>query len=159
MDELKFNFVVAAIGMTTGATALMSVAPAFADLPGRHPAFLHGLSDLRAARWMLEHRPGDAQISGHEDVAVQQIDATIQDLKAASIDDGKDLHDHPAVDLPPSHPGRLHRALELLRKVHKDVNREEDDPSVKELKHRSLEHIDAAARQTEAAITDVEHHS
>lgn len=156
---MKFSFAVTAIAVAIGGTALMSAAPAFADLPGKHPAYLHGLSDLRAARWMLEHRSGDAQISGHEDVAIQQIDATIRDLRAASIDDGKDLHDHPGVDLPPGHPGRLHRALELLRKVHEDVNREEDDPTVKELKHHSLEHIDAAVRQTEAAITDVEHHS
>ena len=25
-----------------------------ADLPGKHPYYLHALSDLRAARWMLE---------------------------------------------------------------------------------------------------------
>ena len=31
---------------------------AYADLPGRHPAYLHALTDLRTARWMVEHRPG-----------------------------------------------------------------------------------------------------
>lgn len=149
----------AAIGAVIGAAVLVPGAPALADLPGRHPAYLHGLSDLRAARWMLEHRPGDARVSGHEDVAIQQIDATIRDLRAASIDDGKDLHDHPGIDLPPDHPGRLHRALELLRGVHGDVAREEDDPTARDLRHRSLEHVDAAVRQTEAAIGDVEHRS
>ena len=37
---------------------------ASADMPGKHPFYLHALSDLRTARWMLEHRPGDAAVSG-----------------------------------------------------------------------------------------------
>ena len=44
-----------------------------ADLPGKHPAYLHALTDLRAARWMLEHRPGDAVVSTHEDIAIMEI--------------------------------------------------------------------------------------
>src|SRR3984885_8255625 len=116
-----------------GLLALVSLA-ANADLPGKHPYYLHALSDLRTARWMLEHRPGDAAVSGHEDVAIQQIDGAINDIKKASIDDGKDIHDHPKVDVPNDHPGRLHKAKELLEKVHSDVNREEDDPTAKGLK-------------------------
>jgi hypothetical protein len=133
-------------------------AAAWADLPGKHPFYLHALSDLRAARFMLEHRPGDAAVSGQEDVGIQQIDAAIGELKRASIDDGKDIHDHPGVDAPDDHPGRLHKAAELLRKVHSDVDREEDDPTAKGLKHRALDHIAAAEHATEKAIHDVEHH-
>src|SRR5580704_9289969 len=66
-----------------------------ADLPGKHPAYLHALSDLRAARWMLEHRPGDAAVSEHEDMAIMEIDKAIGEIKHAAIDDGKDIHDHP----------------------------------------------------------------
>jgi len=60
-----------------------------ADMPGKHPAYLHALSDLRTARWMLEHRPGDAAVSAREDVAVAEIDASINEIKHAAIDDGK----------------------------------------------------------------------
>jgi len=128
----------------------------WADFPGQHPAYLHALSDLRAARWLLEHRPGSPAVSGHEDIAIQNIDAAIGEIKRAAVDDGKDLRDHPAVDLPNEHGGRLHRAVELLRKVHSDVNREEDDPVVRGLKHRALEHVDIALSETEGAIRDVE---
>jgi hypothetical protein len=138
--------------------ALAGLGTANADLPGKHPFYLHALSDLRGARWMLEHRPGDTNVSSHEDLAVQQIDAAIGELKKAAIDDGKDIHDHPGVDVPADHPGRLHKAAELLRKVHGDVDREEDDPAARGLKHRAVEHIDQALHQTEAAISDVEHH-
>ena len=99
-----------------------------ADLPGKHPYYLHALSDLRAARWMLQHRPGDAAVSGNEDVAISEIDAAIREIKRAAIDDGKNVDDHPNVDVPADRPGHLHKALELLRKVHSDVAREEDDP-------------------------------
>jgi len=144
------------------ASALLVWGPlsiAHADLPGRHPLYLHALSDLRTARWMIEHLPGDAAVSGHEDVAIQEIDAAIGEVKAAAIDDGKDLHDHPSVDVAADHPGRLHKAIELLRKVHADVDREEDDPTVKGLKHRSLEHVERALHETERALHEVEHHA
>src|SRR5580698_5675205 len=126
-----------------------------ADLPGKHPFYLHALSDLRAARWMLEHRPGDAAVSGQEDVAITEIDAAIGEIKRAAIDDGKDLHDHPGVDGPKDRPGRLHKALDLLRKVHSDVAREEDDPMVKGLRDRAVGHIDGAIHATEVAVRDV----
>jgi hypothetical protein len=125
-----------------------------ADLPGKHPYYLHALTDLRAARWMLEHRPGDAAVSGQEDVGITEIDKAIGEIKRAAIDDGKDIHDHPGVDVPPDHPGRLHKALELLRKVHSDVDREEDDPMTKGLKGRATHHIDEAIHATERALKD-----
>jgi hypothetical protein len=128
-----------------------------ADLPGKHPAYLHALTDLRAARWMLEHRPGDAAVSAQEDVAISEIDAAIGEIKRAAIDDGKDIHDHPGVEGPNDRPGRLHKALELLRKVHGDVAREEDDPMTKGLRNRAVGHIDAAIHATEASIGDVRH--
>jgi hypothetical protein len=139
--------------------ALAFVLPmaANADLPGKHPAYLHALSDLRAARWMLEHRAGDAAVSAQEDVAITQIDAAINEIKKASIDDGKDIHDHPGVSDVAGRAGRLHKALELLHKTHDDVAREEDDPMVKGLRNRAVGHIDAAIEATRHAIGDVEH--
>jgi hypothetical protein len=128
-----------------------------ADLPGKHPAYLHALGDLRTARWMIEHRPGDAAVSEHEDMAIMEIDKAIGEIKHAAIDDGKDIHDHPPMDVAPDRPGRLHKALELLRKVHSDVAREEDDPATRGLRDRAVGHIDAAIHQTERTIFDVEH--
>ena len=125
-----------------------------ADLPGKHPAYLHALSDLRTARWMLEHRPGDVGVSAHEDVAIVEIDAAIGEIKHAAIDDGKDIHDHPQADVPGNHPGRLHKALELLHKVHSDVAREEDDPMTRGLRDRAVKHIDAAIHATDGALAD-----
>jgi hypothetical protein len=125
-----------------------------ADLPGRHPAYLHALSDLRTARWMLEHRPGSAAVSGNEDLAIGEIDAAIHEIKHAAIDDGKNLNDHPNVDVPGDHPGHLHKALELLRKVHSDVAREEDDPATRGLRDRAVGHIDGAIHATERALGD-----
>jgi hypothetical protein len=128
-----------------------------ADIPGKHPYYLHALSDLRAARWMLEHRAGDAAVSGQEDAAINEIDAAIGEIKKAAIDDGKDIRDHMGAADVQGQPGRLHKALDLLRKTHEDVAREEDDPMVKGLRNRAVGHIDAAIEATRHAIGDVEH--
>ena len=126
-----------------------------AEMPGKHPYYLHALADLRSARWMLEHRPGDAAVAGREDVAITEIDAAIGEIKKASIDDGKDLHDHVGVNEIPDRPGRLHKALELLHEAHEDVAREEDDPFTKGLRNRAVGHIDGAIHATDHAIHDV----
>lgn len=138
---------------------ILAAAPfaANADLPGKHPHYLHALTDLRTARWMLEHRPGDAAVAGQEDVAITEIDAAIGEMKKAAIYDGKDIHDHPKVDGPPDRPGRLHKALELLREARDDVSREEDDPVTRGLRDRSIGHVDNAIHATEHSIGDVNH--
>jgi hypothetical protein len=96
-------------------------------------------------------------VSAQEDVAVTEIDKAIGEIKKASIDDGKDIHDHPQVQGANDHPGRLHKAAELLHKVHGDVAREEDDPFTRGLRDRAIMHIDEAMHATEHAIHDVEH--
>ena len=124
---------------------------AFAQqLPGQHPYYLHALSDLRAARWFLYHQPGDARVYGGEDVGIREIDAAIGELKKAAIDDGKDINDHPNVDVK-EHGSRLLKAIETLKKAHADADREEDNPEAKGLKHRVLERIDKAEHAAESA--------
>jgi hypothetical protein len=122
----------------------------------KHPAYLHALSDLRTARWMLEHRPGDAAVSAHETEAISEIDRAIDELRRAAIDDGKNIHEHPVADVPTDNRGRLHKAAELLRKVRADTYREEDNPSARGLRDRALGHVDAALHATERAIHDIE---
>ena len=129
---------------------------ALADMPGMHPFYLHALTDLRSARWLIEHRPGDAAVSGDEDVAITRIDEAINEIKKAAIDDGKDIKDHPPVDATLDHKGRLHRAEELLKKVHSDIAREEDDPLTKGLRDRAVHHVDEALHATNKAIHDAE---
>ena len=120
------------------------------QLPGKHPGYLHALSDLRAARWFLYHQPGDAKVYADEDVGIAEIDAAIGEIKKASIDDGKDLNDHPAVDTK-EHGSRLLKSIETLKKARADINGEEDNPEVRELRHRAHEHIDRAIRAAEKA--------
>jgi|SRR5580658_1261169 hypothetical protein len=137
--------------LAAGAMLLVS-GWASADLPGQHPYYLHALSDLRSARWMLQHRAGGAGVSANEDVAVTEINKAIGAIKNAAIDDGKNIDDHVNVDVPNDNRGRLHKALELLNKVHSDVAREEDDPVTRQLRDRAVAHIDAARDATKGAL-------
>jgi hypothetical protein len=135
------------IFLAIAASALLAgcvVAPAPAPAPPRHPAYLHALSDLRAARWLIEHRSGDWQQGQDEVDAVRQIDAAIGDIKQASIDDGKNLADHPPVDERPDHRGRIHEALSYLRKARADVSTAESNGFANGLRDRAIGHIDGA---------------
>jgi len=116
----------------------------FADEPGRHPAYLHALTDLRHARAHLENLAATHHMDKEEEHAIDEIDKAIDEIKRAAIDDGKNLNDHPPIDAGMDRMGRFHRAQELLDKARNDIAREEDDSSVRGLRDRALHHIDEA---------------
>jgi hypothetical protein len=125
---------------------------------GKHPAYLHALSDLRAARAHLEHHDG-GELRHEEKEAIHAIDEAISEIKKASIDDGKDLNDHPPVDAGLDHTGRLHRAKQLLEKAHQDIAHEEDNSYAQGLQQRAFGHIDRAIHEVDECIRIVAAHS
>ena len=137
---------------------LLSLGAGSAATQGRHPAYLHALSDLRAARAHLEHHDG-GELRHEEKEAIHHIDDAINEIKKASIDDGKDLNDHPPVDARVDYPGRLHRAKELLERAHRDVSEEEDNRFAQGLQKRAFEHIDKAIHEVDEAIRIVANRS
>jgi hypothetical protein len=118
-----------------------------------HPNYLNALADLRTGRWLIEHRPGDAQQTEHEGLAVKRIDEALTLIKKASIDDGKDVNDHLTVDEKPDRAGRLQQATEFLKKAERDVNLEEDNAFANGLKDQSMKLIAEAIAQTKLAMT------
>ena len=100
-----------------------------ADTPGRHPMYLHALTDLRAARAHLERpagfQPGATQWD--ERVAIHEIDAAMNEIQRAAIWDGKPLSDHPPIDAQLDWRGRLRRSLELLHQAEGDISQAEDN--------------------------------
>src|ERR1700761_3827577 len=136
--------------------ALLLPMVAHAQMPGQHPAYLHALTDLRHARAPPE-KPAKPSVMWDEAGAIGQIDAAINEIKKAAIDDGKPLNDHPPIDAGLDHGGRLRRALELLRSARRDIEQRETDEFAHGLRRRAFEHIDNAIRLTEAAIS-AKHH-
>lgn len=137
---------------------LLALGAGNAAAQGKHPAYLHALTDLRAARAHLDRHDG-GELRHEEKEAIHQIDEAIGEIKKASIDDGKDLNDHPPVDAGLDHTGRLHRAKELLEKAHQDISREEDNTFAQGLQQRSFDHIDKAIHEVDDAIRFVSSHS
>ena len=125
-------------------------------LPAHHPAYLHALTDLRDARWNLEHRAGDAAVSTQEDVAIVEIERAMGEARTAAMEDGKNVYQHPPEDAHIDRRGRLHHAVELLRKARGDVAQGESNGQAVELRNRVIGHIDLAIQATDRAIRDVE---
>ena len=149
------------IAALVGATFVLAVTGCVVTPPPpppapHHPAYLHALTDLREARWNLEHRPGDAAVSTQEDVAIVETDRAINDARTAAMEDGKNVWQHPPEDAKIDRRGRLHHANELLRKARKDVAEGESNPQAVELRNRVIGHIDLAIQATDRAIHDVE---
>jgi hypothetical protein len=121
-------------------------------MPGKHPEYLHALSDLRTARGLLAHQDSDKdkQVYADQDVAIKEIEAAIGEIKKAAIDDGKNINDYQHIDVT-EHGSRLLKAMELLKTARGDVNREEDNPETHGLKARASEHIDKALEAADRA--------
>ena len=141
--------------LASGVVLMVAGSAARADLPGRHPAYVHALSNLRAAIWMLEHSPGNPAVSAHEDAAIHRIEAAFQEIKQAAVWDGKDLRGSVPPNIPPDYRGRLHQAIDLLREAHGDLAQEEDDPDSRGLQHRAIEHVDGALHEAEHAAHEL----
>jgi hypothetical protein len=136
------SLIAASLGLVSA--CVVAPPPRVIAAPVQHPAYLHSLSDLRAARWLIEHRPGDWAQTSDEVESVRQIDAAINDIKKAAIDDGKNLNDKPPTDAHFDNRGRIHEALRLLRQARADIAREEDNAYAGGLRNRAIGHIDAA---------------
>jgi hypothetical protein len=66
---------------------------------GPHPAYQHALIDLRAARrYLNEGMPASVPVKRDADAATKHIDAAVTEIKEASIDEDKSLHDSYRVD-------------------------------------------------------------
>jgi len=119
---------------------------------GDHPAYLHALADLRDARAYLEGRPATWKVKWDEKKAIANIDVAIKDLKEASIDDGKNLDAHVAIDAKLEWGGRLRHAKQLLDKAYSDIQQHEDDKFSKGLRNRALKHLQVASEFINSAI-------
>src|ERR1700735_651274 len=117
---------------------------------GKHPHYLHALSDLRDARAHLE-RPNGGELRQQEKEAIHQIDEAIGEIKRASIDDGKNIEEHAPVDAHIPWQGRLHKPPELIERAIGDCSKEEDDPATRGLQARILEHLHKAQHHVDEA--------
>jgi hypothetical protein len=144
--SLSTRRVVAAISLTL----LMPLA-SLADVPGRHPGYLHAMQDLRSARNHLNH-PDHTNVEADENRAIREIDACIGDLEKASWMDHKNRFEPVLPDAGMDFKGRLHKALELLQKAHSDMDKEEDDPAAVGFRDRANKHVDRAIGFTRRAI-------
>jgi hypothetical protein len=122
--------------------ALAAAAP-LAHAENKHPAYLHALADLREARAQLE-KPNRASGTWDEGTAIREIDAAIKEIRDASLDDGKNLDNHPPVDAKLDWGGRLKHAEELVAAAYADVHDHEDNAYARGLRDRALKHMSLA---------------
>jgi hypothetical protein len=137
----KFRWTILALGVIALTAPSITQAQ---QVPGPHPAYLHALSDLRAARHYLHDNWAWGPVKHDDEEAIREIDAAIGEIKRAAIDDGKGLNDPFTIDTSLSPHGRFRKANELLWKAHNDLSRAEDVPESRGLRDRAIMHVDHA---------------
>ena len=123
---------------------LLSGVSTTASAQPRHAAFLHALSDLKLMRAYLSKPTPDGRIDNDQAAALAEIDAAIQEINQASIDDGRNPNARVPADatLPPA--DRWRHAREAGDAAWHDLDREEDNDFANGLKHRAMGHIEKA---------------
>jgi hypothetical protein len=144
----KARWMVLAAGLMAVAAPMTMQAQ---EVPGPHPAYLHALSDLRAARHYLNDGWAWEPVRHDDNEAIRQIDAAINEIKQASIDDGKGLNDPFHIDTHLSPHDRFRKANELLWAAHNDLSKAEDVPQSRGLRDRAIGHVDKAHQIVDAA--------
>ncbi len=135
------------------AIALLAPVAGVADTPGRHPAYLHARSDLRAAQFLMRVRE-EPNVTRNLRVAADEVEAAIGEIDRAAILDRKDLDDHPRVDGALPRDGRFRRIVELLRSSRADLGREEDNGRARGWRDAAYRHIDGALEHMHRAAVD-----
>jgi hypothetical protein len=115
-----------------------------AQAQGRHPHYLRALSDLRLARAYLDRLTPSERLDDAQTQAVHELEKAIGEIKAASIDDGKDIRFHEPIDARILPRDRWTRAHEALDAAERDVEQEEDDNATRGLQTRIKAHISNA---------------
>jgi hypothetical protein len=137
----KLNLAILLAGVAIAAASAVAHAQ---QVPGPHPAYLHALSDLRAARHYLNDGWAFEPVREDDNAAIREIDAAINEIKRAAIDDGKGLNDPFPIDKHLGPHDRFRKANELLAAANHDLDHAEDVPSSRGLRDRAIGHIDRA---------------
>ncbi len=145
----KARLMVFAAGLI--AAAMVPMTAQAQAVPGPHPHYLHALSDLRAARHYLNDGWAWPAVKHEDNEAIREIDAAINEIKRASIDDGKGSNDPFSIDTHLSPHDRFRKANELLASAHADLAKAEDVPESRGLRDRAIGHVDAAHQVVDQA--------
>lgn len=138
------------LSLVIAATALVPAGTRAQDVPAR-PAYFHALEHLRVARAYLHDNWAYEPVRQQDNQAIAEIDAAIHDIKAATFDDGRNIDDHPPIDMHAGWHDRFAKAEDLLKTAHDDILRAESAPEGIERRNRALRHIDAAESIVEQA--------
>ncbi len=129
--------------LTGAAFSLLTLLLIMPATPANAQAYLHAISDLRSARAYLQMDTRPA-FHLHEQLALNEINKAIDEMKKAAERDGKDVWQTP----PPQSGGDpavpFHTAVKLLRDARADLDHAVDQPGNQGLQARSLKHIDQA---------------
>lgn len=135
------------------AFSFLAVTCAFADAPGRHPAYLRARTDLRTSQYLMRVRE-EPNVTRNLREADREVEAAVHEIDQAALIDRKDVDDHPRIDTSLDRRGRFEKIVALLRSARADLAREEDNGRARGWRDAAYRHIDAALEHMHRAARD-----
>jgi acyl-CoA reductase-like NAD-dependent aldehyde dehydrogenase len=86
--------------------------------------------------------------------AIEEIDRAIAEAKRAAIDDGKNIDDHPPVDVRIGWEGRFRKAMELLDHARGDLSFMETNMAAAPWRDAARANVERARGFVEKAMRD-----
>ena len=150
------------LALTLGACS--PVNPAFSqpypgysrEMPGTHPSYLHAVTELQTAQWLIVHRRGSAIVEGFETAALQNIAKAISDTRNAAMIDGKNLGSSPPSNTMSHESRRMWLARDNLVQARYDLTRLEENPSAFGARDMVVQDVDQALSAVQQAIQAIE---
>jgi len=118
-----------------------------------HPRYLSAIANLRYARALL-FRPDWRDVMRDQRAAVEEIDHAIGEAKRAAIDDGKNIDEHPPVDVRAGWEGRFRKAMEVLDAAMSDLSFQEPNRGAAEWRTAALANVQRARGLVQKAMRD-----
>jgi tetratricopeptide (TPR) repeat protein len=142
--------------LSLAAVALAAAAftmPMLADTPGRHPAYLHARSEMRAAeRLMMVH--DEPNVLRDLQAAADRVRQAIRLLDEASVIDRKDVEDNPRIDTYPDRVGRFRAIMQMLEGAKRDLSQAEANLSALGWRNAAIAKVNEAEGLVKKAARD-----
>jgi hypothetical protein len=122
----------------------------------QHPGYLHALSDIRTAYWLIAHEDAsNPAMRGDEIQAGRELHAAYDEMAHAAVSDGRNIDDQPPPDFAwGTHNDRLHKALDLVHRAYAELDGEEENPQAAGLRQRAKGHLSDSSRLIGKAMRD-----
>jgi tetratricopeptide (TPR) repeat protein len=131
-----------------------AAAPALADVPGAHPAYLHARSNLHVAERIMMSIREEPNVMNDLGAAIERVRQAIRLIDQAAVIDRKDVVNNPPIDTYPDRRGRFRAMYQMLEGAKRDLSQAEANLSAVGWRNAAIGKVNEAEGFVKRAARD-----